>query len=320
MKRFVLNVLIAALLPLATAAQDSDRVNAMRAAYADWLVRNRITGTGALAFEGTPVKAIGDATAPIELASVSKSITALCAAALADAGKLDMSNTVAEILGQGPEVSIASLITHTSGIVEDVTQELMLVWLDTDPPRGGDVLEALSAPTGVPGQYAYNNVNYALLGLVIEARSAGSYEDTCHRLVLEPAGATGAPSERTGGFLSWGGWEMSPLDYARVHGHWYGQDTRTGRDPFAYPHVQMFEDGPYYGLGMVFRPNHTGDGSFNFWHFGAQCFPGRLNAGSYAVTMGGKWTAVLGYDDCVTFDTMLALDVQIGRAAYGPFE
>ncbi|MEQ3709386.1 MAG: serine hydrolase [Tateyamaria sp.] len=320
MKALVLPVLILTLLPLAAASQDADRVEAMRAAYAEWLERNQTTGTGALAFQGADTYAIGDATAPIELASVSKSITALCAAALRDSGDLDMSVSVRDVLGRGPDVSVASLVTHTSGITEDVTQKLMPEWLDTDDQRGFDVLEAMSAPSGVSGQYVYNNVNYALLGLVIETSVPDSYEDTCKRLVLDPVGVTGMPSPRAGGFLSWGGWTMSPLDYARLHAHWYGQGTATGRNPFDYPHVQLFENGPYYGLGTMFRPNHTGDGTFNFWHFGALCFPGRMSVGSYAVTFGGKWTAIMGYDACVDFDTMLALDTQIGRAAYGAVE
>ena len=320
MKALVLPLLMSMLLPLAAAAQDADRMNAMRTAFGAWLESNQTSGTGALAFEGAYVSAIGDATAPIELASVSKSITALCAAVLRDSGDLDMAASVRDLLGRGPDVSVASLITHTSGIIEDVTQKLMPDWLDTDERRGSDVLEAMTAPTGVPEQYVYNNVNYALLGLVIEASVSGSYEDTCHRLVMDPVGVTGTPSPRAGGFLSWGGWTMSPRDYSRLHAHWFGPGTTTGRDPFNYPHAQLFENGPYYGLGTVFRPNRTGDGTFNFWHFGALCFPGRMNVGSYAVTFGGKWTAIMGYDACVDFDTMLALDAQIGRAAYGVSE
>ncbi|MEM6372413.1 MAG: serine hydrolase [Pseudomonadota bacterium] len=316
MQALVRTLILLVWLPVAVSGQTTERVVEMRAAYANWLISNKTRGTGALAYEGQVIKGIRDASTPIELASVGKSITALCAAALWDQGRLDFSASVRDILGRGPDVSVASLVTHTSGIVDDITQPLMLLWLDTVEKRAGYVLDQMDAPRGTAGVYSYNNVNYALLELVIEAVSGASYKVTCRRLVFNPVLASGAPSPRTGGFLGWGGWLMSPLDFARVHSHWFGAATQTGRDPFAYPHIAIGDQGLHYGLGTFFRKNHTGDGTFNFWHFGAQCFPGRLNAGSYAVTWGGTWTAVLGYDACVDFDTMFDLDAAMGRAAY----
>ncbi|WP_223422959.1 serine hydrolase domain-containing protein [Tateyamaria pelophila] len=320
MQAFVRTVVILMWLPMVATAQDSDRMSAMRAAYAEWLVRNEITGTGALAYQETPVTAIGDATAPIELASVSKSITALCAAALSDAGQLDFSHAVRDLLGKGPDVSVGSLVTHTSGIVADITQPLMVLWLNSDDHRADIVLNLMKDPVGVPGAYAYNNVNYALLALVIEASTGADYESTCRRLVLDPAGARGQASERSGGFLSWGGWAMSPFDYARVHGYWYGPGTNTGRNPFDYPHVALDDAGVFYGLGTAFRASHIGDGIYDFWHFGALCFSGLFNVGAYAVTWAGGWTVVLGYDGCVDRAARRDLDEMMRRAAQGPFE
>ncbi|WP_299730020.1 serine hydrolase domain-containing protein [uncultured Tateyamaria sp.] len=295
-------------------------MNAFRQAYADWLVRREIRGTGAIAYRGTPKMAIGDATAPIELASVSKSITALCAAALSDAGQLDFAASVRDVLGRGPDVSVASLVTHTSGIVMDITQPLMALWLNSDEHRAEFVLNLMKDPVGAPGEFVYNNVNYALLALVIEASTEGSYEDICRRLVLVPAGADGGPSPKSGAFLSWGGWMMSPLDYARLHSHWFGAATPTGRSPLDYPHLARGDSGLYYGLGTAFRANHTGDGTYNFWHFGSLCMPGLLTIGTYAVTWGAEWTVMAGYDACVSDDDRRALDSVMGKAAYGPLK
>ena len=320
MQARVLTALIVMLLPFMAAAQDADRVAAMRSAYADWLVRHKVSGTGAFAYRGDPTTAIGNASAPIELASVSKSITALCAAALSDAGQLSFTDSVRDVLGRGPDVSVGSLVTHTSGIVMDITQALMFLWLDTDGHRADIVLNMMDGPRGTPGAFAYNNVNYALLGLVIEASADGTYEEICHRHVLEPVGARGQASPRSGGLISWGGWAISPRDYARVHGHWFGSQTNTGRNPFDYPHVGLDDSGAFYGLGTAFRRNHTGDGSFNYWHFGSLCFPAYFNAGAFAVTWGGNWTVVLGYDGCVDDEARRTLDQAMGRAAYGPFE
>lgn len=320
MQALIRIVLIAVWLPVMAAAQDPDRVGAMRSAYAEWLVRHETTGTGAFAYEGTVTTAIGNASAPIDLASVSKAITAVCAAALSDTGKLDFSASVREVLGRGPDVSIGSLVTHTSGIVMDITQPLMGLWLNTDGHRADIVLNLMKDPVGPKGAYFYNNVNYALLSLVIEASAGAEYEDTCRRTVLEPAGATGQASPISGGFLSWGGWAVSPIDYARFHGHWFGSATNTGHNPMAYPHVELDDAGLFYGLGTAFRANHTGDGTFNFWHFGSLCFPSLYNVGAYAVTWGGAWTAVVGYEGCMDQETRRELDHLLGRAAYGPFQ
>ena len=316
----VLFVLALLWCPFAGAAQDADRITAFRAAYADWLVRRDITGTGALAYQGEPVRHFGDASALVELASVSNSITALCAAALSDAGQLDFSDSVQDVLGQGPDVSIASLVTHTSGIVVDITQALMPLWVNSDEHRADLVLNLMKEPVGEAGAFSYNNVNYALLSLVIEASARGNYESICRRLVLHPAGAKGQPSPKSGGFLSWGGWSLSPSEYARVHSYWFGSASNTGRNPMDYPHVNPDGGGWYYGLGTAFRKNHTNDGTYNFWHFGSLCMPGLLTIGAYAVTWGADWTVVLAYDACVDDADRMALDTVMGRAAYGPLE
>ncbi|MEO0401883.1 MAG: serine hydrolase [Pseudomonadota bacterium] len=320
MQALVRTVLMVIWLPVMAVAQDADRIAALRAAYADWLVRHEVTGTGAFAYEGALVTGVGDATAPVELASVSKSITALCAAVLSDAGQLDFSQSVRDVLGQGPDVPIASLVTHTSGIVADITQVLMALWVDTDGHRADIVLNMMKEPAGPQGVYAYNNVNYAVLGLVIEASAAGTYEQICHRLVLEPAGATGRPSPRSGGFLSWGGWMVSPFDYARMHSYWYGVGSTTGRAPMDYPHVALDDSGAFYGLGTVFRPHHKGDGRYNYWHFGSLCFPALFDAGAFAVTWGNGWSVTVGFEGCVEDAARRDLDQVLSRAAYGPFE
>lgn len=298
-------------------AQDGDRLAAMRAAYADWVVRQGVSGTGAIAFEGRPAMAMGNAAAPVALGSVSKSITALCAAVLADQGRLDFTASLRDLLGAGPDVPVASLVTHTSGIAIDITQPLMGLWLDAQDHRAAMVLDLMKTPTGEPGIHVYNNVNYALLALAIEEASNAPYEDTCRRLVLEPAGVRGAPDARTGAFLSWGGWAMAPLDYARLHAHWFGPESAIGRDPFAYPHVALGDGRAFYGLGTLFAADASRDGRYTFWHAGALCFAGRFDVGTFAVTWGSGWTALLGYRGCVDDAARAELDFVMSRAARG---
>ncbi|MEP3845341.1 MAG: serine hydrolase domain-containing protein [Paracoccaceae bacterium] len=301
------------------AAQDSVRIERMQSAFDDWLDQNEAKGVAAVAFEGVQVASLDGGLKPdtlAELASVSKSITALCAASLIEDGVLAFTDTVLGLLGRGPDTSVASLITHSSGLVDDVTQSLMLRTLDKPKDSAPDVLNAIGPADGPDGVYAHNNVNYALLGLLIEDAANAPYEDTCRQHVLDPAGVTGMASPRSGASLSWGGWHMLPSDYVTLHSYWFSMQTDMGSDPFAYPHVEVV-DGVYYGLGTFFRKSRSGH---NFWHQGALCMPGRLNIGSFAVTWQSEWSVFVSYDKCVDWNAMTDLDLALGQAAYGALE
>ncbi|MEP6064865.1 MAG: serine hydrolase domain-containing protein [Paracoccaceae bacterium] len=301
------------------AAQDNARIERMQTAFDSWLDQNKAQGVAAVAFKGVQVASLDGGLkpdTPAELASVSKSITAICGASLVEDGLLAYSDTVLGRLGRGPDISVASLITHSSGLVDDVTQSLMLRTLDKPKDSAPDVLDAIGPAEGAVGVYAYNNVNYALLGLLIEDAANAPYEDTCRQRVLEPAEVTGTASPRSGASLSWGGWYMIPADYAALHSFWFSTQTEMGSDPFAYPHVEVVE-GVYYGLGTFFRKSRRGH---NFWHHGALCMPGRLNIGSFAVTWQSEWSIFVSYDQCVDWNEMTNLDLALGQAAYGALE
>ena len=194
----------------------------------------------------------------------------------------------------------------------------MPFWLDqgqdTDQHFSAQVLDLVTARAGQTGQrgaYQYNNENYALLGLVIEAVTSEPYFDACRTRLDLPD--TIVPSPRTGQFQPWGGLAADPASYlAFLHRH-FGPGSAVGDDPFAFPHVDI-GDGAYYGLGMVFR---RFQGGYNFWHFGAQCFPGRLNAGSYVVLWAGQMSAAAVYDACVEWNAMVGLDNALSKAAFG---
>ncbi|MEO9819691.1 MAG: serine hydrolase domain-containing protein [Paracoccaceae bacterium] len=301
------------------AAQDNARIERMQTAFDSWLDQSNAQGVAAVAFKGAQVATLDGGQkpdTPAELASVSKSITAICGASLVEDGLLAYTDTVLGRLGRGPDTSVASLVTHSSGLVDDVTQSLMLRSLDKPKDSAPDVLDAIGPAEGAVGVYAYNNVNYALLGLLIEDAANAPYEDTCRQRVLDPAGATGMASPRSGASLSWGGWYMIPADYAALHSYWFSTQTEMGSDPFAYPHVEVVE-GVYYGLGTFFRKSRRGH---NFWHHGALCMPGRLNIGSFAVTWRSEWSIFVSYDQCVDWNEMTNLDLALGQAAYGALE
>ena len=150
--------------------------------------------------------------------------------------------------------------------------------------------------------------------LVIEEGTAQSYDSACRDAVLDPLDITARVSEISAISLPWGGWAM-PLDnFALWHAHWFGPDTDAGSDPLSLPHIEI-DTGLYYGLGTFFRTLDRGN---VFWHFGALCFPGRAEAGSYAATFFGDWTVVAAYDACVDQTAMFALDTAVVGALFGP--
>lgn len=258
-----------------------------------------------------------DAQTPVELASLSKAITGLCAAHLIETGVWDVQTTSFAVLGNGPtDLTVGALMTHSAGLGPDGTQVPMQVWLDTPRDRAEDAAKAAfarTAQTTTVGRYAYNNENYAVLAAMISAETGAPHTAFCKTYVLDPAGASTAhPSPRTKSMAGWGGWMMSVQDYARVMRWGYGPDGKVGATPQSWPQVDV-GGGAVYGVGMTQR---AFGGKMNYWHFGALCFPGQLNIGSYAVSWMDDWRAVVAYNRCLSWDDMIRLDRMLARAVF----
>ena len=248
--------------------------------------------------DGAPVHG-SNADRPVDLASNSKAITALCVLSLVDEGALRWDTTLSEALRQdAPPATLAELVTHSAGIGRDSTQLRMGFWLNEDRPRHAHVTDLVlnrSNQLGTRGQFAYSNENYALLGRIIELTTGGAYETACRRRVLEPAGVSGALSPRFAAFAAWGGWRMSMADHAALLWHWFGPEGRVGRDPLALPHIARAE-GSYYGLGM----NYVEDGAgLRMSHAGAISIPFGPKTGAFAVVYPFGAVAAMGYDVAV---------------------
>ena len=318
MLRWLLPFVLIAASGAALAQGAADRADRITAAFEAWLASVKTDGVIALRYEGAPVSVTGfgmDADAPVELASVGKSITAACVFTLVRDDLLNYQDRFDAIVGRGPNVTIAQLLVQTSGLRKDSTQKDMRGWLGDPPHRAADVLDrviARDAPDRGPGRYAYNNENYALLGLAVEAVSGASYEETCRTRALTPAGVDAMPSPLSGAYLPWGGWAMTADDYAKWHAYWYGPDGPLGRSPLDHPHAEVVE-GVWHGMGSYVR---VGNGRANHWYFGALCMPGRVNVGSYAVNWSGGWSLFAAFEACLDWDDMARLDQELARAAF----
>lgn len=115
---------------------------------------------------------------PFLLGSLSKSFTALCVMQLVEQGKINLDAPLAEYHPDArAAVTIRELLNQTSGFGTYQT----LGNYESGPKRGSHV---------------YANVNYSLLGKVVEAASGLSFADYLERYVSGPLGMAGT-SART---------------------------------------------------------------------------------------------------------------------------
>jgi CubicO group peptidase (beta-lactamase class C family) len=141
---------------------------------------------------------------PFLLASVSKSITATAIMQLVEAGKIQLDDPVRKYLpwfevsgGEGGEITVLQLLYQTSGFSEINGVRLNL------KPDSPDALEA-----GVrslveqkllfqPGNdWEYSNINYSVLGLLIQQISGQTYEDYITQHIFTPLGMSHSYTSR----------------------------------------------------------------------------------------------------------------------------
>jgi len=142
--------------------------------------------------------AAGDEAAPddrFRLASISKTITAIVAMQLVDAGVIGLDDPVGQLVadhtggvarGGSAALTLRQLLTHRSGFGK----------YDTAFFRGGAVDCPDAARQGLQsgasgGGYVYSNMNYCIAGLVIEALTGLSYEQAVYQNLLTPLGISG---------------------------------------------------------------------------------------------------------------------------------
>lgn len=107
---------------------------------------------------------------PFVLGSVSKSFTAVCIMQLVEQGKIDLNDKISVYLhdaADGDKIAVKQLLNHTSGLGEHQTLENYKI-------------------INEQGVHNYANVNYSLLGKIIENVSGIPYEDYLTKNVFAP--------------------------------------------------------------------------------------------------------------------------------------
>ncbi|MFC8515047.1 serine hydrolase domain-containing protein [Streptomyces sp. NPDC057257] len=140
-----------------------------------------------------------DPDARFRAGSTTKVVTAAAVLKLAAQGRIDLGKPVQHylpgLLTRAFEpITVRQLLNHTSGIQPgdgwgDTFEEQYAHRFDTLTPRQVVASAVAKGPEFRPGtQQDYLNINYTILGLLIEKVTGHSYADEVARLVLRPAG------------------------------------------------------------------------------------------------------------------------------------
>lgn len=130
-----------------------------------------------------------DSATLFQLASISKQFTATVILSLVERGRLALTSRVAEFypgFPHGDSVSVEQLLTHTAGIPDYSTEELL-----AHAPGGradGTRLRDTTFHFPPGAGWRYSNAGYVLLAIIIRQATGLSYEEAVRRTIFEPLG------------------------------------------------------------------------------------------------------------------------------------
>jgi CubicO group peptidase (beta-lactamase class C family) len=232
-------LLVSVIAPPAAAATAPDRATLARM---DGVIRDGMEGSGLPGFavavvSGNDVvhaRGFGDAgdgrataQTPFLLGSTSKSLTALAAMQLVDAGRLDLDAPARQYV---PEFQLADQWAADRITVRQALQQTTGMPATAGGPivrsaADGTALEALQELQGTtlvtpPGEaFAYSNGNYILAGLIIERASGEPYAQYVQRHIFTPLGMRHS-------YVALDAAKRAGL--ATGHRYWFGRATAHG--------------------------------------------------------------------------------------------
>jgi CubicO group peptidase (beta-lactamase class C family) len=242
MNRFYLSILIAMTIFSSIAKPlPASQVAAMEAILADFNQPDAPGASVMIVHDGAVIFSKGYGLADLEtktpitpetnfrLASVSKQFTAMAVLILRERGKLSLDENLLAFFPEFPafgrQITVRHLLTHTSGLLayEDLIPEGTTI-----PVLDQDVLRILmtngatnTTPTYFPegSQYRYSNSAYALLALIVQARSGQTFAHFLKENIFTPfgmtntlayeAGSSAVPNRSYGHSLRTNGWQRT---------------------------------------------------------------------------------------------------------------
>lgn len=134
------------------------------------------------------------------IGSISKQITATAILKLAEQNKLNVNLPISHYLTDLPEwgddITIHNLLTHSSGI-PDYIQHSHLLTTYHSPWELVDLIDDQSLKFSPGSSYAYSNINYVLLGLIVESVTHVKLEEYLKKNIFNKVGmySTSMPSK-----------------------------------------------------------------------------------------------------------------------------
>lgn len=131
---------------------------------------------------------------PVRVASVSKIVTALVVMRLVEQGRLDLDEDVSAKLGWSlrnpafPDrpITLRQLLSHTSSVRDE--GEIYVVRFGQKVQAAAQDVRSFD-PVHAPGSYfRYSNLNFPIVGSLLERVTGERYDRLAHRLVLQPLG------------------------------------------------------------------------------------------------------------------------------------
>jgi CubicO group peptidase (beta-lactamase class C family) len=129
----------------------------------------------------------------IEIGSLTKSFTAAAIMLLVQDHKLALDDHISRYFPESPpawhDITIRQLLNHTSGLANDgISTNAKTVLADFSEPEflASATALPLQAPTGTA--YAYSNLGYDLLSIIVSRVSAQTYGDFLQTRIFGPAG------------------------------------------------------------------------------------------------------------------------------------
>lgn len=254
-------------------------------AFNQFLERHSIrSGAIAISYNGKLVGTAGknrSAADPARLASLSKAITAVCTIKALESSNYTVKSSLREIMpdqlvknstnkAKFEAITVEQLLTHTSKLTSKhlSRQGKYITRFDREQKNWQlDNIFKYETAKGRAKKYYYANSNYLILGIVIEKLTNSDYESYCKKAVLSPLTITKAklaPSWRI--LSSYGGWELSAIDYLKFVNKYYTKDWRNNFPSMGKFKPAKMKGSAEYGLGMSMRESISGT---TFWHAGS---------------------------------------------------
>ncbi len=303
--------------------------------FETWLNKHSIKGGAiAVSYNGKLISSKGfnrDASTSAPVASLSKAITAVCVVKALEASGKDLSLTLGHALpeffakhkkadSRYKDVTVAQLITHNTGIHSRYHRKYLPKLSSFKKEKKTWQMSKVVAekPAADPGSgYHYSNANYLALGLVIEALTKTDYESYCQTTVLEPIGINSGSLNAEWRILSsYGGWQISAIDYLTFVDHYFGGSAIMNKKPDSIAAYNSMGNGLFYSLGTLGRQADTG---YNFWHAGSWSWKTkRIDAkfGAYFAAYSNGITVSVNYDHDAFDGQQADLDKVLYRAAH----